>query len=309
MLKNSRVSYVFLYVRDLAIARSFYEKKLGFRVVEEDSAAVKYDAGDVILALNRASDYGLILSDSPDSLLVFYTPSIEPVVDRLRDASVEVGTVDRYEIGAVAELKDPDGHAFSVYEPSQEALAWPSGSKIRAIISDSHIGGLNGGLNAERRLHSNRPHWLGDCKMIYLFLFVRDAAEAAAFYDGVLGLKLLECSACSGGGPQNGVVKYDGGGVILTTHYSDQLAKKAVDSSRDKGLAVVFNVDNIERASDELRSTGLTFGSRIINSEIGKVIRFSDPNGHGFYLHEASVQAHGWPSGQKVRDVITKYAV
>ena len=91
MLTNAQISYIFLYVRDLGAARSFYEGKLGFRVVEEDAAAVKYDAGDIMLALNRASDYGVDLTGPRDSLLVFHTGAIDPVVDRLRRDAVEIG--------------------------------------------------------------------------------------------------------------------------------------------------------------------------------------------------------------------------
>jgi catechol 2,3-dioxygenase-like lactoylglutathione lyase family enzyme len=306
MLKSVNTSYIFLYVRDLAAARRYYEQKLGFRIVEQDARAVKYDAGDIMLALNSASDYGLTLHDAPDSLLVFHTGSIEPVVERLRRSDVKVGDIDRYEIGALAELKDPDSHCLSVYEPSAEALGWPSAGKIRAILGKKVAGKLRNGGAAPGGAGRDM---LGDCPMIYLFLFIRDPAVSAAFYGGLLGLNLLECSACSAGGPDNGVAKYDAGSIILTTHHSEELAKKAVDTSRHKGLSVVFNVDDIEHATDDLRTAGLTFASGIINSGIGKIIRFSDPDGHDYYLHEPSSAARDLPSGRKTRDLIAKYAV
>ena len=304
MLNGSFISYIFLYVRDLAAARAFYERQLGFRVVEEDAAAVKYDAGGVLLALNRVSDFELSLSDSPDSLLVFYAPAIHPVVAGLRANAAGIGEVERYEIGAVAELRDADGHCFSVYEPSEELLGWPSGRKLGALLA----------WEADRRLpdraaepSATGQRLIGSCPLVYLFLFVRDVAEASAFYGGLLGLKLLERSPCSAGGPEDGVAKYDGGGLMLTTHYSDGLANKAVDLSRHKGLAVVFNVDDIERTTDELRTAGLTFGSGIIKSEIGKIISFSDPNGHAFYLYKASEAARASPSGSRIRQIADEY--
>ena len=303
MLTNAQISYIFLYVRDLGAARSFYEGKLGFRVVEEDAAAVKYDAGDIMLALNRASDYGVDLTGPRDSLLVFHTGAIDPVVDRLRRDAVGVGAIDRYEIGALAEFKDPDGHNLSLYEPSTEALTWPSADKIRAIVGPP---GEPGGVRGQVSGPQDR---IGDCRMVYLFLFVRDAAEAAAFYGDLLGLELLEKSECSAsGGGDEGVAKYDGGSIILTTHYSDTVAARAPGERRHKGLAVVFNVADIERMTDALRTAGLKFGSPISTSEIGRIIRFADPNGHSFYLHEPSVMARDWASGQKIRDLVTKYA-
>jgi catechol 2,3-dioxygenase-like lactoylglutathione lyase family enzyme len=306
MLTNAQISYIFLYVRDLAVTRQFYEQKLGFRVVEEDGRAAKYDAGDVMLALNRASDFDLTLSDSPEALLVFHTPNVERVAHRLRQNGVAVGPLSSYEIGTVAELKDPDGHELSLYEPSPEALDWPSADKIRTIVGlttspRSRNGNAGGTADVRKEL-------LGAYPLIYLFLFVRDVAEAAGFYGKVLGLNSLEHSACSAGGPDNGVVKYDGGGIILTTHHADRLTGKAFDRSRHRGLAVVFNVDNIERTTDELRTSGLRFDSSINSSEIGKIIRFSDPNGHSFYLHEPSVSMGTSPSGRKVSVMVTKYA-
>src|SRR5207248_1908699 len=52
MIADSRVVYLFAYVADLERSRAFYEDTLGLSVIEEDSSSVKYDAGEVIFALN-----------------------------------------------------------------------------------------------------------------------------------------------------------------------------------------------------------------------------------------------------------------
>ena len=36
-------------------------------------------------------------------------------------------------IGVIARFHDPDGHAFYLYQPSAEALSWPSGAKIASL--------------------------------------------------------------------------------------------------------------------------------------------------------------------------------
>src|SRR5690606_21334647 len=78
-MTDNRFVYMFLYAQDLSTTRRFYEDVLGFRVLEEDSAAVKYDAGEIILALNRARDHGVDASQEPirDELMVFHVSDID----------------------------------------------------------------------------------------------------------------------------------------------------------------------------------------------------------------------------------------
>ncbi|HWS55944.1 MAG TPA: VOC family protein, partial [Pyrinomonadaceae bacterium] len=66
MLADSRLVYIFLYVSDLDVSRSFYRDKLGLRVIEEDPGCVKFDCGHVILALNRAADFDISLPRTKD---------------------------------------------------------------------------------------------------------------------------------------------------------------------------------------------------------------------------------------------------
>lgn len=292
MLETSVISYVFLYVRDLARSRTFYEAKLGLRIIAQDLNSVKYDAGDIIVMLNRASDDIVLPDKSPsDYLLVFHTPDIERTVAEM--SGVEVGAINRYEVGGVAEVKDPDGHPLSFYEPSEKAMTLPSAERIRAILGADTPAGPK---CAPRCVPGNKR---ASCELIYLFLFIRDAAEAREFYGEVLGLRSLKQSASLAGGASDGVVKYDGGGIILTTHHSKVLAKRST-SAVNKGIAAVFNVDDINHVVDALSSRGLKFDSKVRSTDIGKVVQFRDPNNHRFFLHEPPAAAWRVQSDERI---------
>jgi catechol 2,3-dioxygenase-like lactoylglutathione lyase family enzyme len=66
MLAESKLVYLFIYVRDLALSREFYEGTLGLRVIEEDPGCVKFDCGHVILGLNRSAVYKVTFPNSRD---------------------------------------------------------------------------------------------------------------------------------------------------------------------------------------------------------------------------------------------------
>src|SRR5262249_19246681 len=112
MLENTRLTYLFLYVRDLAAARAFYSDTLGLRVIEEDADAVKYDAGRAILALNRADDYAIDLPDRRDNStdIVFLVDDLDAVRAGLEARGVSFLPTDHYQVGAIADFYDPDGH-------------------------------------------------------------------------------------------------------------------------------------------------------------------------------------------------------
>lgn len=308
MLKDSKMVYLFIYVSNLDASREFYEKRLGLRVLEQDAGAVKYDTGECILALNRAGDYGIQVEPRPDdsSIIVFHVDDIDAMRAALEGRGVKFsGATDRYDIGATAVFYDLDGHCLCLYEPSEEALTWPSADKIRAILSANGRGaavidrsqsptapaGGDGGLSLSER------------KLLYLFLFVRDVGESFDFYHGKLGLRVLEES------DEVGVVKYDCGGVILATHLveSEGNAKaSAGDLVRPKGIAPVFHVPDIEAVYSKLAAEGLEFSGGPRRSDIGAVALFKDPSGHVFYLYEPSEQALGWPSGDKIKQVVAR---
>ena len=288
MLGNSPLCYLFLYVDELTNSRRYYEETLGFVPIEEDAAAVKYDAGDVIIALNRASDFSLSLTEPAiPSLIVFHTNDLDGAVESLRADDVKLGAVERYDIGAIVEVPDPDGHQLMLYEPSPEALTWPSAVKIRSL--------LRGGTTAA--LPADAPFRLGSQKLIYVFLFVRDFDEAAKFYQDTLGLRVLETDT-----GEEGVIKYDVGGAILATHVMKSLGAAEAPRLPKSPMACVFLVEKIEDAAAELK-TKLSDVGELRSGPIGKTVEFRDPTGHSFFLYEPSSEALSWPSGAKLRAI------
>jgi hypothetical protein len=53
---------------------------------------------------------------------------------RQKRPGLEVKTT-KSRIGTIASLQDPSGHQIYLYEPSEAALASPSGAKIKEILA------------------------------------------------------------------------------------------------------------------------------------------------------------------------------
>lgn len=286
MLTTCPICYLFLYVRDLAMARELFETKLGFDPVETDEAAAKYQAGLTMIALNRASDFGIDLN-APRTrpLIVLHAGDVAAADAALAVRGVRRGSIDRYDIGATVEILDPERHGLMLYEPSKEALTWPSAEKIRAVMGDEDPAARAGAHLVEGDFR------MGARPVIYLFLFVRDAEEAREFYSAKLGLKILETDDAVG------VVKYDVGSFILATHAEGDLGARG-DPPRACGMASVFLVRDMDAAYVELGRRGVEFAGPPSTSAIGRTARFQDPNGHAFFLYQPSPTALGWPSGR-----------
>jgi predicted enzyme related to lactoylglutathione lyase len=306
MLANSKVVYIFFYVKDLAVSRDFFDKKLGLRVLEEDEACVKFDAGDVILALNRAGDFGIPLSDGPDdtSITIFHTYGVDALRASLEARGVEFsGPTQRLDIGSAAAFYDPDGHCFSLYQPSDMAMMWPSAKKIRAIL---HAGAQSPSLLGKVRPADEEklnPEALASSKIIYQFLFIGNTEKASEFYAQTLHLPVLEAA------PHAGVVKYDAGGFILATHLIDSeegVRAKREDLARPRSVAVVFHVEDARAVHQQLASAANVRSSDLVKAEIGLTARFQDPDGHTFYIYEPSEGAMRWPSGKKISEILSQ---
>jgi catechol 2,3-dioxygenase-like lactoylglutathione lyase family enzyme len=314
MLADSRLVYLFLYVRDLAVAKDFYANTLGLEVIEEDSACVKFDVGTSILALNRADDYGVELPDRRDNStdIVLLVDDAEAMRSALESRGVRFLPTDRYDVGTIIDFYDPDGHWLTLYEPSDEALSWPSGERVSAVLAQRP---------AERRRVAGPT--LAGADLIYIFFFVPDADDAQAFYNEFLGIRDLEGGPCSQAcsGDEEGVIKYDTGGVILTTHFfiDSRNAERApegeepdvhacpprdLDPHRMQGAAPAFYVRDLEAVVAALRRKRPDFQPPISRSEIGLVATCVDPGGHRFFLYEPSDEAMQSPSGRKIAQIM-----
>lgn len=315
MLADSRLVYLFLYVRDLAVAREFYADVLGLEVLEEDGACVKFDAGQAILALNRAEDFGVVLPDRRDNStdIVFLVDDVEAVRAGLEARGVRFLPTDHYSVGAIADFYDPDGHWLTLYETSEEAMTWPSGERIAAVIAQRP---------AERpRIAGPR---LTGAELIYIFCFVDDPDASQGFYHEFLGLRDLEGGPCSKAttADEEGVIKYDTGGLIMTTHFFEDSGRNAdrapegeeidehacpppdIDASRMEGAAPAFYVRDLEQVIEALQRKRPDFQPKLTRSDIGLVALCQDPSGHRFFLYEPSDEAMALPSGRKIEQIL-----
>jgi catechol 2,3-dioxygenase-like lactoylglutathione lyase family enzyme len=323
MLADTRVVYVFLYVRDLQASRAFYADQLGLQVIEEDEGCVKFDAGHVILALNRASDYGIVLPDVKDHStdVVWLVDDVRQATANLAVRGVQFKPTDWYQPGGIADFYDPDGRWLTLYQPSEEALKWPSGERLRAVIEARRA--RRGGGTAQRvsqpPLPGEAPPGLGDAELIYLFTFVPSSKVAQEFYHDELGLLALEGGPCSrtSGGDEEGVVKYDTGGIIIATHHVEPQRTQEefeehlcpppeLQGGRMKGVAPVFYARDVAAAARELRRRRPELTPVVTHDPaLGTIARVDDPTGHLVFLYEPSEAALRTPSGRKIREILS----
>jgi catechol 2,3-dioxygenase-like lactoylglutathione lyase family enzyme len=270
MLCESNVNTVFLAAKDLRRARHFYEAALGFVPVSASSESVTYNAGGVNLRVGEVSGFGSNRNPGGDDseLLVFHVHSVDEMRARLESRGVSFSPTLRYEIGATTSFHDPDQHNITLYEPSDESLLWLSGPKVKALMEAPPPDGT----------------LLGSRNVLYLFLFVRDTAEALRFYRDVLGLRVIEDD------PDAGVVKYDCGGLIIATHLVGGDSRCAVDMDLafEKGIAPAFSVGDMRQVLTDLKTVKVDFLEMAAASSPWATAKFRDPSGHQFYLTDAA---------------------
>jgi catechol 2,3-dioxygenase-like lactoylglutathione lyase family enzyme len=279
-MAGARLSYLILYVRDLERSRAFYEDGPGFRPVGSDATSVDYTAGDVILRLETAADAGVVMPDGKDRALdiTFLVDDLEVTRDALAARGVELRRTLDYEVGKTVDFYDPDGHWFSLYEPSAVAMGWPSGEKLAAM----------------RDAGRPAPDVLDGHDLAYLFMFVGDRRTAEAFYHGAMGLEAIEGGPCRRGVTHapDGVVKYDAGGTLLTTHSVDgDHAEAHGVSTRGSGTAaIVFHTSDVRAEAATFSARGVEFAGGLEAWPVGTVARFDDPFGHRYALCEPTAE-------------------
>lgn len=313
MLTEARLIFLILYVSDLAASREFYEGALGFHVLEEDGRSVRYSAGHLVLCLYRAADFGIRLSPGRDRSIdiTFLADDLEGMRAELESRGVRFSPTLTYIVGMTADFYDPDGHWFSLYEPSETVMSWPSGEKIKALRLSRDANRLQAnGASPSSGAHGGLADRAGldDHELVYLFLFVQDHNATLAFYHEVLGLEPVEGGPCRRGvtSAPDGVVKYDAGGTLLTTHHldADHAASHRVTTEGSVGAALVFHVTDIRRVVAGLSLRGVEFSQGLTTSEIGTMARFEDPSGHIYHLYEPSAKALMRPSGSVIQRIL-----
>ena len=78
---------------------------------------------------------------------------------------------------------------------------------------------------------------------------------------------------------------------------------KPGDPPRAPAMSAVFLVKDIADETKELAARGVIFPDGIVEGEIGRVAKFSDPVGHSYFLYEPSATALSWPSGAVIKSL------
>ncbi len=271
---------IVLFVSDMVASCSFYEHTLGLRALEVTPYAATYSAGHVQLCLMPAAENGVTLRDGPDRSadITFMVENLPRCRDLLAARGVQFSRTLEYIIGQTTDFYDPDGHWFSIYQPSEAALGWPSGPKLEALASGLPSAGA-----------AAPGDDLAGAFIAYVFLFFSDPDVAAKFYGDVLGLEALEGGPCRRIPTRApiGVVKYDVGTAMLTTHHVESEDKRfQVATVGSSGVAMAFQVAHLPTAVDALSRRGIAFSGRPTESPIGRLARFMDPAGHILLLRE-----------------------
>lgn len=303
-LMDCPISDIIVHVQDPAASRAYYEGLLGLPVEHSDRGAVALACGPLRLWLLDAGQAGVELTGEPNdcSDLVFLTEDGAALRDALQQRGVQPAHQRTYEVGTVVDFYDPDGHRLMLYEPSQHAMETEVAPQIRQIWRDSGRG--ERGLIGPAREPLNRglvETGLDGKPIVYMFFFLDDMVAAGEFFAEQLGLRVLQLShccsdSCPDGAP--GVVKYDGGPVILSSHHihghdtvlddsGKPYAARQTDPRFCKGLAAAFRVQALSSAKAALAERGARFREGIVALPgAGKLAAFEAPSGHLFYLHE-----------------------
>jgi catechol 2,3-dioxygenase-like lactoylglutathione lyase family enzyme len=325
MLADSRIVYLFLYVTDLAASRAFYQEKVGLQIIEEDRDCVKFDAGSVILALNRASDHGIQLPHPRDHSndVVFLVRDAEAMRAALEGRGLTLLPTSAYQPGKIIDFYDPDGHWLTLYEPSKEAMGWPSGDRIRAVLKGREA-------RHAARAAAGRPIIPGGLdgnEIFYTFFFVADPDAALAFYHRTLGIRTVEGGPCSQAcsGDEQGVIKYDTGSLLLTTHHAygaltpdmkiiapapadtDEHAcpPRTIDMKLMRGVGAAFWVGDLDESVRAIKQQRPETTVRVQRSGIGAVATIDEPTGHLLFLYQPADAALATPSGRKIQEILS----
>jgi predicted enzyme related to lactoylglutathione lyase len=123
-------------------------------------------------------------------------------------------------------------------------------------------------------------------------LYSKDLAQAKDFYSRILGLPVLLEE------PQ--VIHFDGGSVRLAIH------RYPIEGGREapEGF-VVFAVDDLAKAYEDLRRKGAEFLGPPASRPYGRVAYLHDPEGHEIGLLEEP--AEGTEGSRRVAPLIARY--
>lgn len=114
-----RISVVYLYVRDMNRSLEFYRGLLGIPLEPDSEDPYWAEAaleGGTRFAIHLAGER--ISPEVPGTIRVnFEVDDLAEAVEKLRNAGVTIGEIERESWGAMAQLHDPDGYAIELFQP------------------------------------------------------------------------------------------------------------------------------------------------------------------------------------------------
>jgi predicted enzyme related to lactoylglutathione lyase len=111
------VAVIWMPVRDIDRAKSFYKDTLGLELTKEDGDWAEVDANGLTIGLNGREPEGATGEGGP---VVTFQPQagLDKTVSDLQDKGVEVPAgVSEHPWGRVATFKDSEGNDIQLYEP------------------------------------------------------------------------------------------------------------------------------------------------------------------------------------------------
>jgi predicted enzyme related to lactoylglutathione lyase len=143
------VTEVRLSAPDLNAVRTHYGEVLALAEIGTSAGQeLQYDAGRFRLCIRAGSAPG---PGRPAASYVFHTDDCSREQSALIRRGLEVTAPQSGDIGVTARFLDPAGHDFYLYQPSSEALAWPSGPVYRRIIELDSASAVRGESRASLR--------------------------------------------------------------------------------------------------------------------------------------------------------------
>lgn len=288
ILASARMVGINLMVGDVERSAAFYSEFLGAPPISDGESSQALDVGQCVLWLKRRVRVGPAPpAKDRTAIMTFMVPNIGEASAALRSRGVEVSEILRYEVGATADFYDPDGHSMALYEPSTAAMSWPSGKKLAAIVNARVAPTL-----------------------VYIFLFVPDAEAAYSFYHDELGISHLECRPCRRGSTEHekGVVKYDVGSLMLTTHLVEAAdnseAGQAVRDPRFLSeLVPIFAADRLDAVRASLKQRGIAASTK--GGPQAREVSFTDRFGRPFLVRETRSALRPSPEGAQSGSVLS----
>ena len=301
VLADTRMVSLVVYVRDVERSRDYYERLLGLTELSACADEARYDVGPVTLVLRRAADDGVPLPEGHDdaSDVVFLVDDADAARSALERRGVEFAHRRTYGIGVVTDFYDPDGHRLMIYEPSGHALETPAGPTLRRVWRE-HGHGDSGRIGPAA---GPALEGLAGKPLVYVFVFVHEIGATRRFYEDTgLGMSVMDRSHCCNDAcpdDEKGVVKYEAGEVILSTHHlhgheavrddhGQAYGAREFSPADAKGVAPVLAVDDLTAALEALGERGIEPWRSPRPWEKGVAAGVVAPSGHLLYLHEAA---------------------